>query len=183
MSETNFGKIQVYTGEGKGKTTACLGLAIRALGYGKKVAIIFFDKGGNYYGERKILDKLVGNNLQFYVTGQERFNADSQNFHFSVEEADKQEAQRGLKIVEDIFKDNSVDLLILDEINSTIAQGMLELERFLKILDKKPKNMEVVLTGRDAHQKIIEKADLVTEMKAVKHYFGQGVKAREGIEY
>lgn len=183
MTESNLGKIQVYTGSGKGKTTAALGLVIRALGHGKKVAIVFFDKGGDHYGERNILDNLAGDNFQYYVTGQERFDSKSQTFRFGAEAGDRKEALRALKIVEDIFKANTADLLILDEINSTISQGMLELERFLEALDKKPRYMEVVLTGRDAHQKIIEKADLVTEMKLVKHYYYQGEKAREGIEY
>lgn len=181
--KNNFGKIQVYTGKGKGKTTASLGLAIRALGWGKKVIIVYFDKGGDNYGERKILDKLKGNSFQYYVTGRKRFDSESQTFDFKIEEEDKKEALRGLKIVEDIFKENSVDLLILDEINFTVTLGMLKLEEFLEVLDNKPKNMEVVLTGRDAHPKIIERADLVTEMKLVKHYFDKDVEAREGIEY
>ncbi len=183
MSQSNFGKIQVYTGYGKGKTTASLGLAIRALGRGKKVAIAFFDKGGDNYGERKILDKLKSENFQYHITGQKRFDAKTQKFRFGVEEGDKKEATRALKIVEDLFKEAQADLLVLDEINSTISLGMLGLEDFLKVLEKKPKQMEVVLTGRDAHPKILEKADLVTEMKMVKHYFYKGTEAREGIEY
>jgi len=179
----NFGKIQVYTGYGKGKTTASLGLAIRALGRQKKVVIIYFDKGGRHYGEREILEKLAGDNFQYFVTGQERFDETKQTFRFGVEAGDRQEAARGLKIVEDLFKEALTDLLILDEINSTISLGLLDLERFLKVLDRKPKHMEVVLTGRDAHERILNRADLVTEMKMVKHYFYQGTEAREGIEY
>lgn len=183
MLENNFGKIQVYTGEGKGKTTAALGLTIRALGRDKKVVIIYFDKGGNDYGERNILNKLKGKNFQYYITGRQRFNSATQKFDFSIKIEDKNEADRGLKIVQDIFKENLVDLLILDEINSTISSGMVILEDFLEVLNNKPKNMELVLTGRNVHQKIIARADLVTEMKSIKHYFDQGVEAREGIEY
>ncbi len=181
--EHRWGKIQVYTGHGKGKTTAALGLAIRALGHGQKVVLVYFDKGGANYGERKILDRLKGKTLKYYVTGQPRFNAADQTFRFGVETGDRQEALRGLEIVEELFLKNQADLLILDEINSTIALGMLPLAKFLAVLDKKPAQMEVVLTGRDVHDKIIERADLVTEMKLVKHYFYQGQKAREGIEY
>src|SRR3989338_1269110 len=183
MPKGNFGKIQVYTGYGKGKTTAALGLAVRALGRGSKVVIVYFDKGGDHYGERKVLEKLKGENLEYRVTGRERFDAKSRTFRFGVTEGDKQEALRGLAMVEEYFNQAVVDLLILDEINSTIALGMLDLEKFLAVLAKKPESLEVVLTGRDAHPSILAKADLVTEMKMVKHYFYQGLGAREGIEY
>jgi len=183
MLQGNFGKIQVYTGYGKGKTTAALGLAVRALGRGKKVAIVYFDKGGDHYGERRILEKLKADHLEYVATGRERFNARTRTFRFGVEEGDRQEAERGLKLVEEYFKKASVDLLILDEINSTIALGMLNLGKFLEVLAKKPEQMEVVLTGRDAPEEILKRADLVTEMKLVKHYFYQGVEAREGIEF
>lgn len=182
-SEQKRGKIQVYTGSGKGKTTAALGLAIRSLGRGKKVAIVYFDKGGDHYGERKILDKLVSENFKYYVTGRDRFNPQSETFRFGIEPSDKEEALRGLKIVENLFKEGNLDLLILDEINPAMALGILDLELSLKVLDTKPADLELVLTGRDADPKIIERADLVTEMKLVKHYYYQGEKAREGIEY
>ena len=110
----NFGKIQVYTGYGKGKTTAALGLAVRALGRGSKVVIVYFDKGGDHYGERKILEKLKGENLEYRVTGRERFDAKSRTFRFGVTEGDKQEALRGLAMVEEYFNQAVVDLLILD---------------------------------------------------------------------
>ncbi len=180
MAESNLGKIQVYTGYGKGKTTAALGLIIRALGHHKKIALVFFDKGGDNYGERRILDKLVGDNFQYYVTGRERFN---QTLDFKVEEVDKEEANRALGIVRDLFKEATLDLLILDEINSAINLGLINLEEFLLIISVKPKYLELVLTGRDVHPRILECADLVTEMKLVKHYFYQGTGAREGIEY
>lgn len=179
----NFGKIQVYTGDGKGKTTAALGLVIRALGRGKKAAIVYFDKGGDHYGERKILDKLVGADFQYHVTGAERFDPRSKTFRFGVEAGDKREARRGLRMVEDFFMADNLDLLVLDEINSTIALGMLNLEEVLVLLDKKPASLELLLTGRNADPRILAKADLVTEMKMVKHYFYQGIEAREGIEY
>lgn len=177
------GRIQLYTGEGKGKTTAGLGLAMRALGAGKRVAIIYFDKGGNHYGERKILDQLAGENLNYYVCGQHRFDPAAGTFRFGVEAGDKAEAVRGLRLVEDFFATDNLDLLILDEINSTIALGMLDLKEFIKVLAKKPAGLELVLTGRNAPQELLNLADLVTEMKLIKHYFYNGQEAREGIEY
>lgn len=180
---SDFGKIQVYTGYGKGKTTAGLGLAIRALGRDKKVAIIYFDKGGSHYGERNILDQLVGENFQYHVTGAPRFDPQAKTFRFGVEEQDINEALRGLQLVKDFFQANTLDLLVLDEINSTITLGMLKLEEVLALLEQKPAQLELVLTGRDCAQAIMDKADLVTEMKMVKHYFYQGQEAREGIEY
>ena len=182
MNDSNFGKIHVYTGYGKGKTTASLGLAIRACGRGKNIAIIYFDKGGTDYGERKILDQLK-NNIVYYVTGRNRIDQQSGKFIFGVEEIDKQEAQRALTIIQNLFNEPNLDLLILDEINNSINLGMVELEEFLNILDRKPKYLELILTGRDAHPRILERADLVTEMKLIKHYFYQGTPAREGIEY
>lgn len=178
-----LGKIQIYTGEGKGKTTAALGLVIRALGRGKKCAIVYFDKGGNHYGERNILEKLKGDNFNYYVFGAPRFDPANKTFRFGVETIDKAEADSALKKVEELFNQNGLDLLVLDEINSTIALGMLELEKFLGVLANKPAALELVLTGRNAPQELLNSADLVTEMKLVKHYYYQGFEAREGIEY
>ena len=183
MPTNNFGKIQVYTGHGKGKTTASLGLAIRALGRGKKVVIVYFDKGGEDYGERKVLDNLVNDNFKYHVTGKERFDGITKKFRFGVKQDDKKVAKKGLRIADKIFKEGLIDLLILDEINPAIHLGMLDIESFLKVLDSRPKFMEVVLTGREAHPRILKRADLVTEMKLVKHYFYKGTEAREGIEY
>lgn len=182
MSLDAFGKIHVYTGDGKGKTTAALGMAIRACGRGKKVAIVYFDKGGFNYGERAVLDKLA-DNVSYYVTGRDRRINNTGQFDYKIQAADKQEAERGLKIAADLFLEPRLDLLILDEINQVIGLKMLELEEFLKVLDNKPKKLELVLTGLNAHPRILERADLVTEMKLVKHYFYQGTGAREGIEY
>jgi len=177
-------RIQIYTGHGKGKTTASLGLAIRALGSNKKVAIVYFDKGGDHYSERRILDKLKqSENLDYFVFGALRFDPVAKTFRFGVEDRDKAEAGKALIKVEELFKENNLDLLILDEINSTISLGMLKLEPVLALLDKKPEDLELVLTGRDASQELLDKADLVTEMKLIKHYFYQGQEARAGIEY
>ncbi|MCX6785391.1 MAG: cob(I)yrinic acid a,c-diamide adenosyltransferase [Candidatus Komeilibacteria bacterium] len=182
--ERRWGKIQLYTGHGKGKTTAALGLVIRALGRGKKCAIVYFDKGGDHYGERKILAKLKETeSLDYFVFGLKRFNEQNKTFRFGVTAADQQAAARALIKVRELFKDPALDLLVLDEINSTLALGMLKLGMVLELLAQKPEQLELVLTGRDALPELLAKADLVTEMKLVKHYFYQGQEAREGMEY
>jgi len=175
-----FGKIQIYTGNGKGKTTASLGLAIRAFGRGRKVIIIYFDKGGDHYGERRVLDKL---GLEYHACGLKRFDEIKKKFRFGVIEDDIKEAQRGLKLVKQIFQDQAADLLILDEIHPTIHLDMLKLEEVIEVIKQKPLEMELVMTGRGAKDELIDLADLVTEMKPIKHYFDQGQLAREGIEY
>ncbi len=175
-----LGQIQVYTGKGKGKSTAALGLAIRAAGQGKKVGIIYFDKGGMFYGEREILKKLKPK-ITFWVTGLVRFMP-GKPFRFGVNEDDKQEVLKGLDIVRGLFK-NKYDLIIMDEINTCAGLKMVPEDVVLKLLNTKPKNTEIVMTGRNCPQSFIDRADLVTEMKLIKHYFYKGIPARQGIEF
>jgi len=125
----NKGKIHIYTGDGKGKTTAALGLAIRAIGSGLKVAIIYFDKGGDYYSERKILDKLKDDGLEYMAFGEPRMTK-GKGFRFKNNTEDLQQAQLAIdKAIEWMKKD--FDLLILDEINTTVKTGLLKLEDIL----------------------------------------------------
>ena len=170
--------IQIYTGKGKGKTTASLGLAIRAHGHGLKVAIIYFDKGGENYGERNVL-KTLG--LDFFPTGLNRRENDG-SFRFSITPEDTAEAQRGLKLAHELLK-KSYDLLILDEINSTVALKMLSAADVIEFIKEIPGDMEVVLTGRNVPDEIAAHADLITEMKPIKHYMEKGLAARKGIEF
>jgi len=170
--------IQMYTGKGKGKTTASLGLAIRAHGHGLKVAIIYFDKGGENYGERNVLKKL---GLDFFPTGLNRRESDG-SFRFSITPEDTAEAHRGLKLAHELLL-QSYDLLILDEINSTVALNMLTADEVISFIQKIPTSMEVVLTGRNVPDEIAAYADLITEMKPIKHYMEKGVTARKGIEF
>mgnify|MGYP003392609023 CR=1 FL=1 len=179
-SKAGLGQVHVYHGEGKGKTTAALGLAIRAAGQGKKVGIIYFDKGGMLYGERNILPKLAPQ-INFWVTGLVRF-VPGKPFRFGVTEGDKQEVLKGLDIAYSLFK-KKYDLIILDEINSCAGLGMIPISYVQKLIKAKPTNVELVLTGRNCPQAIIGAADLVTEMKLVKHYFYKGIPARQGIEF
>ncbi|MFH0873866.1 MAG: cob(I)yrinic acid a,c-diamide adenosyltransferase [Candidatus Komeilibacteria bacterium] len=179
-NKKNRGQIHVYTGNGKGKTTAALGLALRAVGGGKKVAIIFFDKGGANYGERKSLLQLAPK-LNFFVTGLKRFRP-GKPFRFGVSLGDKIEGQKGLDLARELFKKN-YDLIILDEINVAAGLGLVSTHQVVTLLKNKPVKIELVLTGRNAPKEILAQADLITEIKELKHYFYQGVPARQGIEY
>jgi cob(I)alamin adenosyltransferase len=176
-----YGLIQLFTGHGKGKTTASLGEVIRALGAGKRVGIVCFDKGGNtHYSERIILDQLKG--VTYVATGRDRIDPVTGRFDFSIQEIDKVEAKRGLKEVEKMFIEQ-YDLVVMDEINSTTNLGMLSEQDVLTLLENQPNETELILTGRDAPESFLKRAHLVTEMKLRKHYFYSGVQAREGIDY
>ena len=170
------GLVQVYTGNGKGKTTAALGLAIRSLGHGAKVHIIFFMKGKFPYGEREILTKLPG--LSFQVFGHEHL-IDPNN----VKDNEKQQAREALEASKLVLQSNQYDLVILDEINVASAWKLIDVKDVLELIVNKPSAVELVLTGRYADQRIIDKADLVTNMDEIKHPYRRGIEARKGIEY
>ncbi len=175
-----FGLIQLFTGNGKGKTTAALGEAMRAQAIGKKVAFVYFDKGGStHYSERKILDQLE---IPYVATGRDRIDSKTGRFDFSIQEIDKQEALRGLQEAARLLSE-SFDLIVLDEINSTTALGMIAEQDVLALLDNKPDKTELILTGRSAPDSFMQKAHLMTEMRLRKHYFYSGVPAREGLDY
>ncbi len=179
----SHGLIQLYTGNGKGKTTAALGMAIRAVAQGMKVAIVYFDKGGAHYSERKILAERFKGEIDFWATGLDRIDPKTNRFRFGVTPEDKAEAERGLAIVEDLFSKNEYQLVILDEINTTVSLGMLDEANVLQVLKMKPERTELVLTGRNAPESFRKMADLVSEVNLVKHYFYHGVPAREGLDY
>lgn len=173
-----FGLIQVYTGEGKGKTTAALGQAMRAAGAGKKVGLVFFDKGGAHYSERQMLDKL---GIEFMAFGRDRIDA-SGRFDFSITDIDRQEGEKGLQAVEQMFE-QGFDLIILDEINSSTDLKIVDVEVVLALLNKKPDQTEIILTGRNVPPEFLDRVHLVTTMTLEKHYFYSGVRAREGLDY
>ncbi len=178
--------LQIYTGDGKGKTTAALGLSVRAAGAGFRVAFIQFDKGhreGNeHYCERKILRTIPGFDLQ--PTGLERMMSDG-SFRFGVTPADLREAGRGLDLAEKAVVDGLHELVVLDDIIGGLSYGLITRERLDHIVDlwSERRSCELVMTGRDTPAELIARADLVTEMKKVKHYFDAGLPAREGIEW
>jgi len=173
-----MGLIHVYTGDGKGKTTAAFGLAIRALGRGKKVAVIQFMKGtpsGEIIALTQVPD--YKDKLKISLFGGKKLV----NPH-NIQKKDIKEAKKALKEAGTSLKGN-FDIVILDEINMALAFGLINLEDVIKILEKKKKKTNIILTGRRAHLKIMEEADLVTEMRKIKHPFDKGVKAKKGIEY
>lgn len=175
--------IHIYTGDGKGKTTAALGLAVRAAGAGKHVAIIYFDKGGDHYNEREVLDDRLGDLVDWYATGLDRIDPETGRFRSGVTGEDTAEAERGLELAREIVEAGGHDVVILDEANTAVALGMLDVQDVLDLLDVRPPEMELVLTGRDAPEAFRNKADLVSEVRNEKHYFHAAVPARAGIDY
>ena len=171
------GLIIVFTGNGKGKTTSSLGLILRTLGHGHNVAIIQFIKGGWIPGENKAL-KVFGESLKWHSFG-EGFTWETQD-----RKQDKLLVEKSWKKSISYLRDNSYKLVVLDEINIAIKLGYISIEEVLKEIKKRPLLTHVVLTGRGASETLIESADLVTEMKLIRHPFReQGIKAQEGIEY
>ncbi len=168
------GFFQVYTGDGKGKTTAALGLALRAVGAGLRVHIAQFVKGMNY-SELEAIGRL-GQLITIKQHGRSCF-IDRQ-----PQQADIDAARAGLEEVKKILVAGECDLLILDEANIATHYQLFSVEELLAVIDSRSPGVEVVVTGRRADPAIIERADLVTEMKEVKHYFAAGVQARKGIE-
>ena len=169
------GYIHVYTGNGKGKTTAALGLALRAVGAGKKVFFAQFVKG-KIYSEIEATRKFVpAITIKQYGLG-----------CFIVEEptdADIQAARKGLTEVADILKSEKYDVVVLDEANIALYYQLFSTDEFLDILQNKKQETEIVITGRYAPPELIEMAELVTDMQEVKHYYTKGIKARKGIEF
>jgi cob(I)alamin adenosyltransferase len=168
------GYTQVYTGNGKGKTTAALGLAIRAAGAGLKVFIAQFIKMGEY-SEIKAL-KRFKDLITVEQFGSGRF------IKGKPSASDLEAARKGVEKIKAAFTSGQHNVVIMEEANVAAGLGVLSVEDILEIMVEKPKDVELVITGRGADSRIIEKADLVTEMKEVKHYFQKGVKARIGIE-
>jgi len=176
MPKLEKGLVQVYTGNGKGKSSAAFGLALRAIGRGLKVYIIQFIKGGFDYGELYIVDKLP--NLTLKAFGRGKFVTEK-----PPGKADVELAEEAFALVEGVVKSGEYDIVILDEINVALNLKLIQIEKVLELIKNKPKHVELVLTGRYAPNEIIEAADLVTEMKEVKHPFNKGFQARKGIEY
>ena len=171
------GLIIVNTGNGKGKTTAALGLAIRAWGQGLKVLILQFIKGSWKYGELAAISKM-DDNIVIMPLG-EGFT----NKNLEEKEKHKFVAIEALTTAEKEVKSKKWDMIILDEINYALKYDLLELNSVLKLLDEKDSSLHLVLTGRDAKEEIISRADMVTEMKELKHHYKNGIKAQKGIEF
>ena len=170
------GLVQIFTGDGKGKTSAAIGAVVRALGHGLRVYIGFFMKGGYPSGERNILSQLPNVTM-------ESFGAGGRVGRPNIKPEEKEQAKRGLAAAHKAMLSGNYELVVLDELNLAVAWNLVELAEVLKLIDSKPEGVELILTGRQADSKLIKSADLVTEMLKIKHPYDEGVRAREGIEY
>jgi cob(I)alamin adenosyltransferase len=178
---SELGYIQVYTGDGKGKTTASLGLTFRALGRGWNVLVILFTKGGNDYGElysARQLSPQIARQLTIVQAGLNRIV-----FTHNMKEEDAIEISNGWQIAKRAVFSGKYQMIVMDEANIAIDLGLIPVEEMKELLANKPRELEIVLTGRRAHPEIIEMAHLVSEIRPIKHYWDIGVKARKGIEY
>lgn len=169
------GCVQVYTGNGKGKTTAALGLSLRAVGRGLKVCVFQFIKGGGPYGEHLIAERLAP--LFTIIQSGRPGWVNTKDIS-----EDRRVAQVALQQVKEILLSDVYDLVVLDEINGAVGFGLIDVEQVLDLMALKPARLELVLTGRNAPQRVIDAADLVTEMREIKHYYAAGIPARTGIE-
>ncbi|MBI5875906.1 MAG: cob(I)yrinic acid a,c-diamide adenosyltransferase [Deltaproteobacteria bacterium] len=173
------GLIHIYTGEGKGKTTAAIGLAVRAAGQGGKVLFVQFFKVDNASsGEKEIFKnipaiELIRSNIRHPIFTKEK--TDTETLKKSISET--------FEIVKQRIASGNISLLVLDEINSVLSGGWLDMNDMTDFLENRPEGLEVVLTGRDAPVELVKMADYVTEMLKIKHPFDNGIKARKGIEY
>ena len=207
MEENRVGLVQVYTGEGKGKTTAALGQALRACGHGFKVFVVQFLKGGAYTGEYIAANELLNKKAKLVQFGKgclkttlqtkiENFGicpktrmvrkaelCGSCRYCFLPYEKDKEEAADAFQEGKDAAMSGNFDMVVMDELNVAMDKGFVSVKDVLDLMRNKAVKCELIITGRDAPKEIMEAADYVTEMKSVKHPFDVGVFAREGIEY
>ena len=178
QKENTLGKgyVHIYTGNGKGKTTAALGLALRAAGRGLKTVIVQFMKG-QYYGELDSV-KVLSPNIAIEQFGTPAFLSLKDN----PDPDDVNRARMAIRRLHELMQIHGCDILVADEIITAMGFHLLKEDDIISIIDMKPEGMELVLTGRGATSRLIDRADLVTEMREVKHYYRDGVIARKGIE-
>jgi cob(I)alamin adenosyltransferase len=173
------GLVIVYTGKGKGKTTAALGIALRGIGHKQKICMIQFIKGSWHYGEMES-SKILEPNFELIAIGKGFVgiidDKSPKSEHVKV-------AEEAIKICREKIESNNYDTIILDEINYAINLNLIQLQDVINLIKIKPNELNLVLTGNYAHQEIIDLADLVTEMKEIKHPFKAGIKAKKGIDF
>jgi cob(I)alamin adenosyltransferase len=171
------GYVQVYTGDGKGKTTASLGLVCRAAGYGHRSSIVSFLKGDPNYGELRFIREHMPM-VEYHLAGRMSFvdPADPDPEDVAI-------AAEGMRIACEAIASGDFHVVVLDEVNVAVQLGLVDEDELIAVLDGRPEHVEVVLTGRDASERIKERADLVTEMRMVKHFYEAGIPARRGIEF
>jgi cob(I)alamin adenosyltransferase len=173
------GLVIVYTGKGKGKTTAALGMALRAVGYNHRICMIQFIKGSWHYGEMTSSKRLEP---EFELTAIGKGFVGILDDKSPIEDH-KKVAEEALKVARDKVNSKTYNIVILDEINYALNLGLINLKDVLEIISNKPDDVNLVLTGNHAKDEVIEKADLVTEMKEIKHPFKSGIKAKKGIDF
>lgn len=171
-----LGLVQLYMGDGKGKTTAALGLAFRAAGRGLRVVMIQFLKPAGDCGEQAMAERVDG--ITILPMG-----LDHMSGRAVTREEDVRSAKAALAKADEVLRSGEYDIVILDEANNAVRMGFLEAKDLIRVLDRRAKQVEVVLTGRCTSQDLVDYADLVTEMRLVKHPFRDGTGARAGIEY
>ncbi len=176
MTQLTRGYVQVYTGNGKGKTTAALGQALRAAGWGLKTFMVRFMKDFPY-GELESV-RYLGAWIRLEQYGNDAFVLNRR----PPQDGDFQAAAKGLKRAREVLRSREYDIVILDEVCVAVYYGLLEMQDVLELVEEKPGCVELILTGRYCPQELIEKADLVTEMQELKHYYKKGGLAREGID-
>ncbi len=171
------GLVSIFTGDGKGKTTAAIGAVVRAAGHGFRSFVIYFMKGKDYiHGENTILSQLP--NVSLASFGQKGW-VDRKN----LKPENREQARLAMVTAREAINSGDYDIIVLDEINIVINYGLIELDEVIKLIKDKPKQVELILTGRYADPKLVQMADLVTEMQMIKHPYTKGIKARRGIDY
>lgn len=170
------GLVQVYTGNGKGKTSAAFGLALRAIGRGLKVYVVQFIKGGFDYGELHVAKRLP--NFKMKAFGRGKFVTE-----MPPKVEDFKLAREAFELAQEVVNSGDYDIVILDEINVALSLRLVGLEEVIHLIKSKPRHVELILTGRNAPSEIITIADLVTEMKEIRHPYTRGLPPRKGIEY
>jgi cob(I)alamin adenosyltransferase len=176
VKDQKHGLVQVFTGNGKGKTSTALGTILRASGHNFRIFVVFFMKGSYKYGEFATLSKLPNVVVKSFGL---RHIINSSN----VLPADKEQARQALDAAREAMLSGQYDLVIMDEVNVAVACKLIPLDDVLVLIKAKPPEVELILTGRYADDKVIELADLVTEMVKIKHPYDKGIAAREGLEY
>jgi len=170
------GLVQIFTGDGKGKTTAAIGTIIRALGHGLKVYVAVFVKGDNPSGEWAFLSGQPGIKI-------ERFGMNTWCNPADIKPEEKQQAALALNAARKAIQSGRYDVVVLDEINVAVGWQLIDLNDVIKLVEEKPAGVELILTGRRADPELVKRANLVTEMLKIKHPFDAGIAAREGIEF
>lgn len=177
--EKKHGLVVVLTGNGKGKTTSAMGMVLRAAGHNMKVCVIQFMKGDLYSGEWDGL-KLLGGKVELYSTGKGFCGIQGNPYPHSEH---RENAQQALKLVEQKMLSGDFEVIILDEINNALQLKLVDLDQVMAILDTKPELMHLVMTGRDAHEEVIKRADTASRVEEIKHAYRKDIEPQPGIDY